>query len=175
MLIQNMKSNKDLVLWRTYFNYFGLILIVWGFPGGSDGEESACNAGDPGSIPGSGRSPGEGNGCPLQYSCLENPMDRSYSPWHCKELDMSELDTSLLTLIVYPCDMTCWGLLVPSFPKKEAKRTFLLVWWLRLCSSNVGDTGSIPGWATKIPHAVQCSQKIEYIIKLQGFLKVFLK
>ena len=76
MLIQNMKSNKDLVLWRTYFNYFGLILIVWGFPGGSDGEESACNAGDPGSIPGSGRSPGEGNGCPLQYSCLENPMDR---------------------------------------------------------------------------------------------------
>ena len=38
-------------------------------------KESACNAGDPGSIPGSGRSPGEGNGDPLQYSCLENPMD----------------------------------------------------------------------------------------------------
>ena len=47
-----------------------------GFPGGSDGKESACNAGDPGSIPGSGRSPGEGNGNPLQYSCLENPTDR---------------------------------------------------------------------------------------------------
>ena len=47
-----------------------------GFPGGSDGKESACNAGDPGSIPGSGRSLGEGNGNPLQYSCLENPMDR---------------------------------------------------------------------------------------------------
>ena len=45
------------------------------FPGGSDGEESACNAGDLGSIPGSGRSPGEGNGNPLQYSRLENPMD----------------------------------------------------------------------------------------------------
>ena len=45
-------------------------------PGGSDGKESACNAGDPGSILGSGRSPGERNGCPLQYSCLENPMDR---------------------------------------------------------------------------------------------------
>ena len=43
----------------------------------SDGKESTCNAGDPVSIPGSGRSPGEGNGCyPLQYSCLENPMDR---------------------------------------------------------------------------------------------------
>ena len=45
------------------------------FPGGSDGKASAYNVGDPGSIPGSGRSPGEGNGYPLQYSCLENPMD----------------------------------------------------------------------------------------------------
>ena len=47
-----------------------------GFPGGSVGKESACIAGDLGSIPGSGRSLGEGNGKPLQYSCLENPMDR---------------------------------------------------------------------------------------------------
>ena len=46
------------------------------FPGGSDGKESACNAGDLGSIPGSGRSPGEGLGYPLQYSGLENPKDR---------------------------------------------------------------------------------------------------
>ena len=46
------------------------------FPGGSGGKASAYNAGDLGSIPGSGRSPGEGNGNPLQYSCLENPMDR---------------------------------------------------------------------------------------------------
>ena len=44
-------------------------------PGGSEVKASACNAGDLGSIPGSGRSPGEGNGNPLQYSCLENPMD----------------------------------------------------------------------------------------------------
>ena len=44
-------------------------------PGGSDGKESAYNAGDPGSIPRLGRFPGEGNGNPLQYSCLENPMD----------------------------------------------------------------------------------------------------
>ena len=43
---------------------------------GSDGKASVYNAGDPGSIPGSGRSPGEGNGNPLQYYCLENPMDR---------------------------------------------------------------------------------------------------
>ena len=46
------------------------------FPGGSEGKVSAYNAGDMGSIPGTGRSPGEGNGNPLQYSCLENPMDR---------------------------------------------------------------------------------------------------
>ena len=46
------------------------------FPGGSDGKASTCNAGDPGLIPRSGRSPGEGNGNPLQYSCLENSMDR---------------------------------------------------------------------------------------------------
>ena len=47
-----------------------------GFPGGSDGKASACNAGDRGSIPGLGRSPGKGNGNPLQHSCLENPTDR---------------------------------------------------------------------------------------------------
>ena len=46
-----------------------------GFPGGSEVKASACNAGDLGSIPGPERSPGEGNGNPLQYSCLENPMD----------------------------------------------------------------------------------------------------
>ena len=48
------------------------------YPGGSDGKKSACNAGDLGLIPGSGRSPGEGNGNPLQYSCLENSMDRGF-------------------------------------------------------------------------------------------------
>ena len=49
--------------------------MSYGFPGGLDGKEFACNAGDPGSIPGLGSSPGEGNGNTLQYSCLENPMD----------------------------------------------------------------------------------------------------
>ena len=49
---------------------------IWGFPGGSDSEESGWNARDLGLMPGSGRSPGEGNGYPLQYSHLENPMDR---------------------------------------------------------------------------------------------------
>ena len=55
-----------------------MLLHEWDedFPGGSDGKVSAYNAADPGSIPGLGRSSGEGNGNPLQYSCLENPMDR---------------------------------------------------------------------------------------------------
>ena len=65
-------------------------LSLKSFPGGSDGEESACNAGDLGSIPRMGRIPGEGNGYPLQYSCLENSMERgarqsTYCPWDCKE------------------------------------------------------------------------------------------
>ena len=47
----------------------------WGFPRGSDGKVSACSVGDLGSVPGLGRSPGEGNGNPFQYPCLENPMD----------------------------------------------------------------------------------------------------
>ena len=62
-----------------------------GFPGGSEVKASASNAGDLGSIPGSGRSPGEGNGNPLQYSCLENPMDiEGDSPWGRKESDTTE-------------------------------------------------------------------------------------
>ena len=73
-----------------------------GFTGGSDAKEFACNAGDVGSIPGSGRSPGEGNGNPLKYSCLENPMDReawhATSPWGGKESDRTEQLTLCITL-----------------------------------------------------------------------------
>ena len=65
-----------------------------GVPGGSVVKDSPANAGDVGSIPGSGRSPGEGNGNPLQYSCLENSMDEGawlgYSPWGRKESDTTE-------------------------------------------------------------------------------------
>ena len=52
------------------------VIRKMGFPGGSDGKEPTCNEGDPGSILGSGRSPGGGHGNPHQYSCLQNPMDR---------------------------------------------------------------------------------------------------
>ena len=55
------------IFWYTYLTYF---------PGGTEVKASACNVGDLGSIPGLGRFPGEGNSNPLQYSCLENPMDR---------------------------------------------------------------------------------------------------
>ena len=53
-----------------------LFMVKCDFPGGSDGKEYACNVEDPSSIPGSGRTPEEGNGYPFQYSCLENSMDR---------------------------------------------------------------------------------------------------
>ena len=77
--------------------WMGPILVtLWevGFPGGSDSKESACNMGDLGLIPGLGRSPGEGHGNPLQYSCLENPHGQrslvGHSPWGPKELDTAE-------------------------------------------------------------------------------------
>ena len=75
-----------------------------GFPGSSAGNGSSCNAGDLGSIPGLGRSPGEGNVYLLQYSCLENSMDRgawcaTYSPWGHKELDTTQWHTLTFLLL----------------------------------------------------------------------------
>ena len=68
--------------------------VFLGFPGGSEGKESACNAGDLGLIPGLGRSLEGGHGNPLQYSCLENPHGQrslaGYSPWGHKESDTTE-------------------------------------------------------------------------------------
>ena len=67
--------NMAFCVW-FFFIWFSLSgFSLFGFLGGSDGKASACNAGHPGLIPGLGRSPGEGNGNPLQYSCLENSMD----------------------------------------------------------------------------------------------------
>ena len=73
---------EHLKLLKCYQSLIKCILMIrfpqhtLGFPCGSDGKQSTCSAGDPGSIPGSWRSPGEGNGYPLQHSCLENSMDR---------------------------------------------------------------------------------------------------
>ena len=80
--------------WLSYWTKLNWTEVVLCFPGVSDGKASACNAGDPGSIPGSGRSPGEGNGNPLQHSCLEKSHGwrslTGYSPWGRKESDTTE-------------------------------------------------------------------------------------
>ena len=104
-----------LSVYQTSTAYINICIYIQDFPGDSDGKASAYNAGDLGSIPGQGRSSGEGNGNPLQYSCLENPMDggawqATTSPWGCKELDMTErihslthsLIPSLLNLLPTP-------------------------------------------------------------------------
>ena len=71
-----------------------LFILSLGFPGGSQGKESACNVGDLDSIPGLGKSPGGGNDNPLQYSCLKDPHGQrslaGYSPWGRKESDTTE-------------------------------------------------------------------------------------
>ena len=103
------------------------------YTGGSNGKESACNAGDLGPIPGAGRSTGEGNGNPLQYPCLENSMDRRV-----------------------------WWATVHEVAKNWTDYHFslsLVVQWLRLYIPSVGGPGSIPDQGTrshllqlKIPH-----------------------
>ena len=72
------------------FLFLPPLLLRYDMPWWLSGKESACNAGHPVSIPGSGRFPGEGNGNPLQYSCLENPMDSGASPWGRTESDTPE-------------------------------------------------------------------------------------
>ena len=94
-MTRNLIYHYGHVKWSNHFAelFWQFLESQMGFPGGSDGEESASNARDPGSIPGSGRSPGERHGNPLQYSCLENPMDRGAwraSPWGHKESDITE-------------------------------------------------------------------------------------
>ena len=77
---------------KCYKSYISSCLYVLRIsPGGSDGKESFCSVGDPGLIPGLGRSPGEGNGYPLQYSCLENSMDTG--AWWASVRGVSESDT----------------------------------------------------------------------------------
>ena len=76
-----------------------------GFPGGSEGKASACSARDLGSIPESGRSPGEGNGNPLQYSCLENPMDRGAWQATVHRVANSQTRLSNFTFLFLSCSL----------------------------------------------------------------------
>ena len=85
------------------------------FPGGSDDKVSACNAGDLGSVPGLGRSPGEGNGNPLQFSCLENPMDRG--AWWATVHGVAKSRTRLNDFFFSPLDISSLreGIISQSF------------------------------------------------------------
>ena len=89
-----------------------------GFPDGSEVKASASNAGDPASIPGSGRSPGEGNGTPLQYSCLENPMDGE--AWWATVHGVAESDTTERLHSLTPRCMQCMGFPLPWLPLRQS-------------------------------------------------------
>ena len=99
MLIIKRKKPKLLVFSRlaSFDEQHSSVSIIWlspgGFPGGSVIKESDCYAGDPGLVPGSGSSPGEGNGNCLQYSCLEHPMDRG--TWHARVHEVKKSQTKL--------------------------------------------------------------------------------
>ena len=111
-------------------------ICILDFPGGSDSKASAYNAGDPGSTPGLGRSPGEGNGNPLQYSCLENPMDGGTWQATVHGVVMSQTRLSDFTFKItsmcgstvlspWPCYLVCYSL-YKSWSK--------IVWNFQFCS-----------------------------------------
>ena len=114
-------------------------------PGGSDVKASAYNVGDLGSILGSGRSPGAGNGTPLQYSCLENPMDGG-ALWATVH-GVAESRTRLSSLVLFPNTVTLHGV------RKSQTRLHSLTSLMgflggshgREAAFNAGDPGSIPG------------------------------
>ena len=94
----------DCILYTLLIVFFFLRILLYllGFPVGSDGKEPACNVDDWCSIPGSGRSPGEGNGNPFQYSCLRNPIDSSLSLYYCF-LNVPPLSLHSLTSLISNC------------------------------------------------------------------------
>ena len=125
--------------------------MVQGFPDGSECKESACIAGDLGSVPGLGRSPGEWHGNPLQYFCLGIPWTRSlvsYSPWSHKVSDITEQLTP---------------------------QTSLVVQWLRLLASNAGGPGLILGQGTRShllqKHPINKFKKERSVIREENLIK----
>ena len=98
MLTLKLVTDFELIFlkYQVYIKFLFIYLYIVAFLGGSDGKESPCNTWDIGSIPGWDRSPGQGNGYPLQYSCLENFSLRNpagYTPLCHKESNMTELQT----------------------------------------------------------------------------------
>ena len=112
--------------------------------GGSDGKESACSAGDQGLIPGSGRFPGQGNGKPLQYYCLENPHGQrslaGYSPWGHTELDTTEVNNMFNMFIKYPTATLMY--LTPALTRCLARTCIML-------HSGISLGFGGPGWLQK--------------------------
>ena len=98
-VVENLLFMHILYEWLHHSKLLHLTSIV-AFPGGSDSKAPACSAGDPCSIPGLGRSPGEGNGNPVQYSCLENSMGKG--AWQATAHGVAESDmTEQLTITVF--------------------------------------------------------------------------
>ena len=133
-----------------------------GFPGGSNGKESSCNAGNLHSMPGSGRLPGEGNGNPLQHSCLENPMDRG--AWWATVHGVAKSQTRLIDFtftVYYSSVFVSTGFPGGSNGKESA--------------CNVGDPGSIPelgrspGERNSNPHQYSCLENSHGQMSLAGY------
>ena len=118
------------------------------FLGGSDGKEPACNAGDLGSIPGSGRSPGEGNPGSLQYSCLENSMD--WAAWRATSLGLQRVRhdwvTNTHTHKWLKMSSQDWEL-TPS--GKESKRPIKRIFWLRKTVQHTSDLTTLASFSVK--------------------------
>ena len=123
-----------------FFEGFSPFLLD--FPGDSDSKESACNAGDMGSIPGSGRSPGRGNGYPLQYSCLEKSMDRG--AWGLQSVGLQRVghNWATYTFILFlhflipfcflaPSSPYCGVIMMLSRQRKDMIKVEERRWWLR--------------------------------------------
>ena len=124
--------------------FFVFLFQKHGFPGGPDGKESSYNAGDPGSIPGSGRSPGDGTGYPLQYLCLENSMD--WGAWQAVVHWVAESDTTeQLTLSISgTCQywkFACFKFFFSITPRYQCYHIFFfmiffkqyLIWLVQIC------------------------------------------
>ena len=119
-----------------------------------DSKESACNAGDKGSIPGSWRSPREENGNPLQYACLENSMDRG--AWHVTVRGVTKGQTGLSDFHYIWDSRSEWPVLSKVLQNKSWRNS-LTVQWLECWASSAGGWGSIQmRLALPLPHVLQC-------------------
>ena len=154
VILWNSVSFTYLFIWNFSLsgakNCIYTLLSDVSFPGGSDGKVSACNVGDPGSIPGLGRSPGEGNGNLLQYSCLENSMD--WGAWWATVHVVIKSQTWLsdfTSLLMWQSLPHCWkrlSLAVTSSSPDSSPSDLSRHWLL------VPEQGASPG--TQAPHSV---------------------